>query len=72
MINAFIAKRQSAGMSGRTVNLDVIVLRNVLRRAIDRWLIPAKSFIDSLKPTRDVTAQKINFPDADISSSRWR
>jgi integrase len=35
MINAFIAKRQSAGISGRTVNLDVIVLRNVLRRAID-------------------------------------
>lgn len=35
MINAFIAKRQAAGNSGRTVNLDIIVLRNVLRRAVD-------------------------------------
>jgi len=39
MINAFIAKRQGAGMSGRTVNLDVIALRNILKRAIDDgWL----------------------------------
>jgi integrase len=35
MINAFIVKRQAAGLSGRTVNLDVIALRNVLRHAID-------------------------------------
>jgi integrase len=39
MINAFIAKRQAAGMSGRTVNLDIIILRNVLKRAIDdAWI----------------------------------
>jgi integrase len=38
-INAFIAKRQGAGISGRTVNLDVIALRNVLNMAIDDgWL----------------------------------
>jgi integrase len=38
-VNKFIEKRQSAGMSGRTVNLDVIALRNVLKRAIDdEWL----------------------------------
>ena len=38
-INAFIAKRQGAGTSGRTVNLDVIGLRNVLNRAVeDGWL----------------------------------
>ncbi len=38
-INAFIAKRQEAGVSGRTVNLDVIALRNVLRQAIsDGWI----------------------------------
>jgi integrase len=35
MINAFISKRQAVGVSGRTVNLDIIVLRHVLRRAID-------------------------------------
>jgi len=33
-----IAKRQAAGMSGRTVNLGVIVLRNVLKRGIDEKL----------------------------------
>lgn len=38
-INDFIAKRQGAGASGRTVNLDVIALRNVLNRALDDgWL----------------------------------
>ncbi len=38
-VNKFIEKRQSAGMSGRTVNLDVIALRNVLKRAVDdEWL----------------------------------
>jgi integrase len=38
-VNMFIEKRQSSGMSGRTVNLDVIALRNVLKRAIDdEWL----------------------------------
>ena len=38
-INAFRAQRQSEGISGRTVNLDVIALRNVLKMAVDDgWL----------------------------------
>lgn len=38
-INAFRASRQGAGISGRTVNLDVIALRNVLKMAVDDgWL----------------------------------
>lgn len=38
-IMAFIAKRQKAGISARTVNLSVTVLRNVLKKAVDdRWL----------------------------------
>ena len=38
-INAFMAKRQAAGISGRTVNLDVIALRNVLKKGVDDgWL----------------------------------
>jgi len=38
-INRFIEKRQAEGVSGRTVNLDIIVLRNVLKKAIeDQWL----------------------------------
>ena len=39
IINAFIAKRQAEGVSGRTVNLAIGVLRNVLNKAIDDgWL----------------------------------
>lgn len=38
-INTFRANRQAAGISGRTVNLDVIALRNVLNKAVeDGWL----------------------------------
>lgn len=35
MINGFIAKRQGDGLSGRTVNLAIIALRNVLNKAVD-------------------------------------
>jgi integrase len=38
-INSFIEKRQAEKISGRTVNLDIIALRNVLKRAIDdQWI----------------------------------
>jgi integrase len=38
-INSFIEKRQAGKISGRTVNLDIIILRNVLKRAIDdQWI----------------------------------
>ena len=38
-INGFIARRQADGASGRTVNLAVTILRNVLNHAIDEhWL----------------------------------
>jgi integrase len=35
MVNKYIAQRQAAGRSGRTVNLEVIAFRNVMKRAID-------------------------------------
>ncbi|MBE0540680.1 MAG: tyrosine-type recombinase/integrase [Verrucomicrobia bacterium] len=39
MIRAFMAKRQGEGVSGRTVNLAIVILRNVLKRGIeDGWL----------------------------------
>ena len=66
MINAFIAKRQAAGMSGRTVNLDIITLRNVLRRAIDdRWIrtLPTENLRPLKWTTKKrslVTSDKIN------------
>jgi hypothetical protein len=35
LINSYIEKRQAAGRSGRTVNLDVVVFRNIMKKAID-------------------------------------
>jgi integrase len=57
MINAFIAKRQAAGISGRTVNLDVIVLRNVLRRAIDDGWIKTMP-TDNLRPLKWIAKKR--------------
>ena len=38
-MNSYIAKRQGAGLSGRTVNLEVTCFRNVMRRAVDdNWI----------------------------------
>jgi integrase len=39
LVNSYIAKRQGAGRSGRTVNLEVTCFRNVMRRAVDdNWI----------------------------------
>jgi len=39
LINSFIAKRQVEGRTGRTVNLEVTVFRNVMNRAVDdKWI----------------------------------
>jgi integrase len=39
LINSYIAKRQAAGLTGRTVNLEVTCFRNVMKRAIDdAWI----------------------------------
>ncbi|MBE0541384.1 MAG: hypothetical protein IH623_08360 [Verrucomicrobia bacterium] len=35
MIRSIIAKRQVAGVSGRAVNLAIVILRNVLKRGIE-------------------------------------
>jgi len=46
-IQTFIDARQKAGMTGRTINYDLIALRNVLKRALDQDLIaelPTKNF----------------------------
>lgn len=51
MINAFIAKRQGAKKNARTVNLGVVVLRNVLRKAIDDgWIKTLPT--DNLRPLK--------------------
>jgi integrase len=51
MINGFIAKRQSEGVSGRTVNLAVIVLRSVLKKGIDDGWI-TRLPMENLRPLK--------------------
>lgn len=56
-VNSFVAKRQAAGMSARTVNLDVIAFRNVLKKAIDDgWLqtLPTQN----LRPLKTTTKKR--------------
>ena len=48
-VNDFITKRLKMGRSPRTCNLNAIVLRNVIKRAIEDGLLPANP-IARLKP----------------------
>ena len=51
LINSFIAKRQGEGRTGRTVNLEVTVFRNVMNRAIDdKWINTLPT--DNLRPLK--------------------
>jgi integrase len=50
-IDSFIAKRQKAGLAARTVNLEVTVFRNVMRKAIDaRWITQLPT--ENLRPLK--------------------
>jgi integrase len=65
-VTSFIAKRQSAGMSARTVNLDVIALRNVLKKAIDDgWLqtLPTQN----LRPLKTTAKKRALVAMADVN-----
>jgi integrase len=61
-INSFIQKRQADGMKGRTVNLDIIALRNILKRAIDDgWIknLPTENLrpLQQTPPKRELVTQ---------------
>ena len=50
-IKDFMAKRQGSGVSGRTVNLDIVALRNLLNHSIDDgWLRHLPT--DNLRPLK--------------------
>ncbi len=55
MITAVVKKRLEAGMKPRTVNIDVIVLRNVLKDAKDDGLI-------TYLPTEGIRPRKVKTP----------
>src|SRR5215471_7878280 len=56
-VNDFITKRLRAGRSPRTCNLNVIVLRNVIKRAIDDGYLPANP-ITGIKPLKVTTTKR--------------
>ena len=67
MINDFVAKRQQAGISGRTINLGITVLRNVLNKGIDDgWLKSLPT--DNLRPLKWTARKRELFKEADIDT----
>jgi len=50
-LNGYIAQRQAEGKKPRTVNLDMIALRNVLKRAVDDGLLKALP-MENLRPLK--------------------
>ncbi len=56
-VDHFIAQRQAAGVSARTVNLEITVLRNVLKWAINRQLI-TRLPTENLRPLKGTTRKR--------------
>jgi len=64
-VNAFMAKRKAANMSNRTVNLDVIILRNVLKHAVDEGHITLLPTLN-LRPLKVAQKKRTLFTPADL------
>src|ERR1039458_7962623 len=64
-VNRFIERRMKAGLSPRTVNLDVIALRNVLKRAVDDGLI-LRLPTEGLRPMKTTVAKRPLFDSAEL------
>jgi integrase len=64
-INSFIEKRQADNKSGRTVNIDIIILRNVLKKAIDdQWIKVLPT--ENLRPLKSVPRKRNLVTQAEI------
>ena len=66
LVNSYIAKRQAAGLSGRTVNLDVICFRNVMKRAIDDGWITSLP-MQNLRPLKWTPRKRALFSMKEIN-----
>lgn len=65
LVNSYIAKRQGAGRSGRTVNLEVVCFRNVMKRAVDDgWLTILPTL--NLRPLKWIAKKRSLLPTEDI------
>jgi integrase len=64
-VNRFIEKRMKAGMSPRTANLDIIALRNVLKRAVDDGIIQRLP-TEGLRPMKTTVVKRPLFASAEL------
>jgi integrase len=68
-VNRFIERRMKAGLSPRTVNLDVIALRNVLKRAVDDGIIQRLP-TEGLRPMKTTDTKRPLFDSAELERLR--
>ena len=67
LINSYIAKRQAAGRSGRTVNLEVTCFRNVMKRAADDgWIMSLPT--QNMRPLKWTPSKRELFSSAKIDA----
>lgn len=65
LVNSYVAKRQAAGRSGRTVNLEVTCFRNVMNRAVDDGWIMALPTLN-LRPLKWTAHKRTLLPRESI------
>jgi integrase len=64
-VNAFVVKRLKEGRSPRTCNLNIIILRNVIKRAIEDGYLPSNP-IDGIRPLKVATPKRTLVTAAEI------
>jgi integrase len=64
-VNRFVERRLKAGLSPRTANLDIIALRNVLKRAVDEDLIQRLP-TEGLRPLKTTVRKRPLFGPAEL------
>ena len=66
-INGFMEARQKAGMTPRTINLDLIAFRNVLKRGLDDGHLQRLP-TEGLRPLKTTTPKRQLFTSADLDT----
>jgi integrase len=66
-VNRFVERRLKAGLSPRTANLDIIALRNVLKRAVDEGLIQRLP-TEGLRPLKTTVRKRPLFGPVELEN----
>jgi integrase len=64
-VNRFVERRLKSGLSPRTANLDIIAVRNVLKRAVDEGLIQRLP-TEGLRPLKTTVRKRPLFGPAEL------